>query len=169
MFYIKQNLFLYLTPRQKSQLLSFLKSFVKKHSNLSVEDILDKFIEEENYYSEINNPHFEFILDYLEDEDFMLEFKIFAKSVFEEMKYKETQKPIIEAQKAKAKEFRKKAQDFKMSKMKPTKKQLYYYEKVARAHGIAMKDVSNASRLDLRDWIMEIIDPKENVEDFADE
>ncbi len=169
MFYIKQNLFLYLTPRQKSQLLSFLKSFVKKHSNLSVEDILDKFIEEENYYSEINNPHFEFILDYLEDEDFMREFKIFAKSVFEEMKYKETQKPIIEAQKAKAKEFRKKAQDFKMSKMKPTKKQLYYYEKVARAHGIAMKDVSNASRLDLRDWIMEIIDPKENVEDFADE
>ena len=169
MFYIKQNLFLYLTPRQKSQLLSFLKSFVKKHSNLSVEDILDKFIEEENYYSEINNPHFEFILDYLEDEDFMREFKIFAKSVFEEMKYKETQKPIIEAQKAKAKEFRKKAQDFKMSKMKPTKKQLYYYEKVARAHGIAMKDVSNASRLDLRDWIMEIIDPKENVEDFAEE
>ena len=169
MFYIKQNLFLYLTPRQKSQLLSFLKSFVKKHSNLSVEDILDKFIEEENYYSEINNPHFEFILDYLEDEDFMREFKIFAKSVFEEMKYKETQKPIIEAQKAKAKEFRKKAQDFKMSKMKPTKKQLYYYEKVARAHGIAMKDVSNASRLDLRDWIMEIIDQKENVEDFADE
>ena len=169
MFYIKQNLFLYLTPRQKSQLLSFLKSFVKKHSNLSVEDILDKFIEEENYYSEINNPHFEFILDYIEDEDFMREFKIFAKSVFEEMKYKETQKPIIEAQKAKAKEFRKKAQDFKMSKMKPTKKQLYYYEKVARAHGIAMKDVSNASRLDLRDWIMEIIDPKENVEDFADE
>ena len=169
MFYIKQNLFLYLTPRQKSQLLSFLKSFVKKHSNLSVEDILDKFIEEENSYSEINNPHFEFILDYLEDEDFMREFKIFAKSVFEEMKYKETQKPIIEAQKAKAKEFRKKAQDFKMSKMKPTKKQLYYYEKVARAHGIAMKDVSNASRLDLRDWIMEIIDPKENVEDFADE
>lgn len=169
MFYIKQNLFLYLTPRQKSQLLSFLKSFVKKHSNLSVEDILDKFIEEENYYSEINNPHFEFILDYLEDEDFMREFKIFAKSVFEEMKYKEAQKPIIEAQKAKAKELRKKAQDFKMSKMKPTKKQLYYYEKVARAHGTTMKDVSKASRLDLRDWIMEIIDPKEDAEDFADE
>lgn len=163
MFYIKQNLFLYLTPRQKSQLLSFLKSFVKKHSNLSVEDILDKFIEEENYYSEINNPHFEFILDYLEDEDFMREFKIFAKSVFEEMKYKETQKPIIEAQKAKAKEFRKKAQDFKMSKMKPTKKQLYYYEKVAKAHGVQMQDVSNASRLDLRNWIMEIIDPKEET------
>lgn len=161
MFYIKQNLFLYLTPRQKSQLLSFLKSFVKKHSNLCVEDILDKFIEEENYYFEINNPHFEFIIEYLENEDFIREFKLFAKAVFEEMKYKELQKPIIEAQKAKAKEFRKKAQDFKMSKMKPTKKQLYYYEKVAKAHGMAMNDTTNASRLDLRNWIMEIIDPKE--------
>jgi len=160
MFYIKQNLFLYLTPRQKSQLLSFLKSFVKKHSNLSIDDILDKFIEEENYYFEINNPHFEFIIDYFEDEEFIRDFKLFAKAVFEEIKYKELQKPIIEAQKAKAKEFRKKAQDFKMSKMKPTKKQLYYYEKVSKAHGVPMKDVTNASRLNLRDWIMEIIDPK---------
>lgn len=168
MFYIKQNLFLYLTPRQKSQLLSFLKSFVKKHSNLCVEDILDKFIEEENYYFEINNPHFEFIIEYLENEDFIREFKLFAKAVFEEMKYKELQKPIIEAQKAKAKEFRKKAQDFKMSKMKPTKKQLYYYEKIAKAHGMAMNDTTNASRLDLRNWIMEIIDPKEE-DCFVDE
>lgn len=168
MFYIKQNLFLYLTPRQKSQLLSFLKSFVKKHSNLCVEDILDKFIEEENYYFEINNPHFEFIIEYLENEDFIREFKLFAKAVFEEMKYKELQKPIIEAQKAKAKEFRKKAQDFKMSKMKPTKKQLYYYEKIAKAHGITMNDTTNASRLDLRNWIMEIIDPKEE-DCFVDE
>ena len=161
-------LFRSLTPRQKSQLLSFLKSFVKKHSNLCVEDILDKFIEEENYYFEINNPHFEFIIEYLENEDFIREFKLFAKAVFEEMKYKELQKPIIEAQKAKAKEFRKKAQDFKMSKMKPTKKQLYYYEKVAKAHGITMNDTTNASRLDLRNWIMEIIDPKEE-DCFVDE
>lgn len=161
MFYAKQNLFLYLTPRQKSQLLSFLKSFIKKHSNLSMEDIFDKFAEEENYYFEINNPHFEFIVEYLENEEFIRDFKLFAKAVFQEMKYKELQKPILEAQKAKAKELRKKAQDFKMSKMKPTKKQLYYYEKVAKAHGVPMQETTNASRLDLRNWIMEIIDPKE--------
>lgn len=161
MFQIKQNLFLYLTPRQKSQLLSFLKSFVKKHANLGVDDILDKFIEEENYYADINNPHFEFILEYLENEDFFRDFKLFAKSVFEEIKYKELQKPIIEARKAKEKEFRKKAQDFKMRTMKPTKKQLFYYEKVSKAHGVIMKDTKDASRLDLRNWIMEIIDPAE--------
>ena len=39
---LKQNLFLYLTPRQKSQLLSYLKSFIKKYSNLSADDIFDK-------------------------------------------------------------------------------------------------------------------------------
>jgi len=156
---LKQNLFLYLTPRQKSQLLSFLKSFIKKYQNLSVDDIFDKFAEEENYYYNIENPHFEFIIEYLENEDFYKDFKLFAHAVFEELKFKEAQRPVLEAQKAKAKEFRKKAQDFKMSKMKPTKKQLYYYEKVARAHGIAMKDVSGASRLDLRNWIMEIIEP----------
>ena len=55
-----------------------------------------------------------------------------------------------------------------MSKMKPTKKQLYYYEKVAKAHGITMNDTTNASRLDLRNWIMEIIDPKEE-DCFVDE
>lgn len=167
-YHIKQNLFLYLTPRQKSQLLSFLKSFVKKYSSLSIDDIFDKFTEEENYYKDIENPHFEFIIEYLENEDFYKDFKIYAKSIFDELKYKEAQKPVIEAQKAKAKEFRKKVQDYKMSKLKPTKKQLYYYEKVARAHGVKINEVENATRLDLRNWIMEIIDPApENPEGEA--
>jgi len=167
-YHIKQNLFLYLTPRQKSQLLSFLKSFVKKYSSLSIDDIFDKFTEEENYYNDIENPHFEFIIEYLENEDFYKDFKIYAKSIFDELKYKEAQRPVIEAQKAKAKEFRKKVQDYKMSKLKPTKKQLYYYEKVARAHGVKINEVENATRLDLRNWIMEIIDPApENPEGEA--
>lgn len=158
MFQTKQNLFLYLTPRQKSQLVSFLKSFVKKHQSLNYDELYGKFYEEENYYFEIGNPHFEFIIEYLENEEFIRDFRLFAKAVFDELKFKEAQKPYLEAQKAKAKEARKKAQDFKMSKMPPTKKQLYYYEKVAHAHGVQMKDVKTASRLDLRNWIMEIIE-----------
>ena len=38
------------------------------------------------------------------------------------------------------------------------KKQLAYYEKITKAHGIEKKDTENASRLDLRNWIMEIIE-----------
>ena len=54
--------------------------------------------------------------------------------------------------------MRKKAQEFKMSKLKPTKKQLLYYEKITRAHNVPKKDIENASRLDLRNWIMEILE-----------
>ena len=34
MFYIKNQVFLYLTPRQKSMLFSYFASFVKKNKNL---------------------------------------------------------------------------------------------------------------------------------------
>ena len=73
---------------------------------------LINFIEEENYYNDIENPHFEFIIEFLESEDFYKDFKLYVKSIFEELKFKEAQKPIIEAQKAKAKEFRKKSPGF---------------------------------------------------------
>lgn len=59
-----------------------------------------------------------------------------------------------------SKRAEKKANDYKMSKLKPTKKQLIYYEKIARAHNIKPKDVKDASRLDLRNWIMDIIEPE---------
>ena len=44
-----------------------------------------------------------------------------------------------------------------MSKLKPTQKQLMYYDKITSNHNIKKKDTTNASRLDLRNWIMEII------------
>ena len=42
--------------------------------------------------------------------------------------------------------------------MKPTKKQLYYYEKLTHTHNIEKKDTESASRLDLKNWIMDIIE-----------
>ncbi len=56
---IKNVLFLYLTPRQKSQLLGTLKAYFKKFQ-LNSEDLAAKFLEDEKYYLDINNPHFEF-------------------------------------------------------------------------------------------------------------
>lgn len=160
MLYIKNSVFLYLTPRQKSQLVSFLRSFVKKHPKLSKEELLDKFIEEENYYNEVGSAHFEFALENFSNDEFLSDILKYFDFVFWEIKQKEAQKPLIEKQKAHAKELRKKANDFKMSKLKPTKKQLWYYEKVAHAHSVPMKPTKDASRLDLRDWIMEIIEGK---------
>ncbi len=163
---IKNILFLYLTPRQKSQLLGTLKAYYQKFSHLGVLDIIDKFIEDEKYYIEINNPHFEFLKDYFEDDLFFREMEKYLNFLFYQDEQKKKIEPYLEKQKEYAKQMRKKAQEFKMSKLKPTKKQLYFYDKITKAHGIEKKDVENASRLDLRNWIMEIIEPQEeNVQD----
>ena len=154
---IKNSLFLYLTPRQKSQLLGTLKSYSKKFK-LNSEELAYKFLEDEKYYLDIENPHFEFMKDYLEDDLFLKELIRFFDFCEYEKHQKELMEPYLDKQKQIAKELRKKAQEFKMSKLKPTKKQLLYYEKITKAHGIAMKDVETASRLDLRNWIMEILD-----------
>ena len=155
---IKSTLFLYLTARQKTQLLGTLKAYFKKFNSLSNEEIAFKFVEDEKYYIDINNPHFEFVKDYLEDDNFLHDLKKFFDYCSWENKQKEQMQPYIDKQKEFAREQRKRAQEWKMSKLKPTKKQLLYYEKITRAHGIEKKDTQNASRLDLRNWIMEILD-----------
>ena len=157
---IKNILFLYLTSRQKSQLLGTLKAYSKKF-NLNSEDLAYKFLEDEKYYLDINNPHFEFVKDYLEDDIFFKELKKFFDYCAWEKKQKELMEPYLDKQKEIAKQMRKRAQEFKMSKLKPTKKQLLYYEKITRAHKIEKKNLENASRLDLRNWIMEIIEEKQ--------
>ena len=157
----KNSLFLYLTPRQKSQLLGTLKSYAKKF-DLGSEDLAYKFLEDEKYYLDINNPHFEFVGDYLEDDIFLKDLKKFFDYCQWEKRQKELMEPYLDKQKELAKIARKKAQEFKMSKLKPTKKQLAYYEKITKAHGIEKKDTENASRLDLRNWIMEIIEGEDN-------
>ena len=78
---------------------------------------------------------------------------------------KERQKPYLEQQKQYMKEQKKKAQEIKMSKEAPTKKQLYYYEKLCKFHKITPKNTENMSKLDLKNLISEIIEentPKSN-------
>lgn len=158
---IKTIVFLYLTPRQKSQLLGTLKVYFKKFPNLSTDDLIDKFLEDEKYYLDIENPHFEFVKDYLNDDRFYNDLKKFFEFCAFEQKQKELIKPYLDKQKELMKIQRKKAQEYKMSKLKPTKKQLFYYDKITKAHNIEKKDTQNASRLDVRNWIMEILEKYE--------
>ncbi len=158
MQYIKSSIFLYLTPRQKSQLLGTLKSYFKKFPALTINELCNKFLDDENYYLQIQNPHFEFVKPYLEDDTFYSDMKKYFSYCEYEKKQKEQMEGYIKAQKEKEKLLRKRAQEYKMSKMKPTKKQLYYYEKLTKSYNIEKKDVDNASRLDLKNWITEIID-----------
>ena len=61
MYQIKNQIYQDMTKTQKSALCNFLRALVKKSPQISVEDIYDKFVEDERYYLEINNPHFEFL------------------------------------------------------------------------------------------------------------
>lgn len=158
MLQVKSQIFLYLTKRQKSSLCTFLKSFVKLNKNLSHEEILNKFIEDETYYNDIGNPHFHFVIENLENEDFMQDLKKCIEAILLDIIYKEKQKPYLEEMKKKAKESALRVRDFKLKHEKPTLKQIKYYKSLCKNHKIELKDTQNASRYDLKTWIGEILD-----------
>lgn len=158
MYNIKQQIYSYFDKTQKSHLCSFLRSFVKQNFQLRVEEIYDEFVEEQDYYLKINNSRFEFLADYLFEEDFARETKLFISACKKYYENKEAQRPYIEKQKQYEKEKRKFLQDVKMSKEKPTKKQLYYYEKLCKRYNIEKKEVESLSRLDIKNEIARILD-----------
>lgn len=158
MYYLKNTLFLDLTKNQKSALFGFIKSFVKKHSEKPTEEILNLFIEDEQYYYHQNNAHFEWIIQEFEDEKFLNELTKLINENKKQLALKESQKPFLEKQKAIAKEQRKKAAEFKLSKELPTKKQLYYYDMLCKKYNIQKTETDNLSRLDLKNMIGNIID-----------
>lgn len=155
MYQIKNQIYQDMTKTQKSALCNFLRALVKKSPQMSVEDIYDKFVEDERYYLEINNPHFEFLEDYLDSDKFMEESILYLKECRKYYDYKKNQEPIIQAQK----EFEKKKREFlkevKMSKEVPTKKQLYYYDRLCKKYNIEKKELT--SKLDARDEIDKIL------------
>ena len=144
-----------MTKTQKSALCNFLRALVKKSPEMSVDDILDKFVEDERYYFEINNPHFEFLKSYLNSNKFLEETMLYLKECRKYYDYKKAQEPIIQAQKEFEKKKRKFLQEVKMSKEQPTKKQLYYYEKLCKRYNIEQKELS--SKLEARDEIDRIL------------
>mgnify|MGYP000389807685 FL=1 len=155
MYQIKNQIYQEMTKTQKSALCNFLRALVKKSPQFSVEDILDKFLEDEKYYLEINNPHFEFLQNYLDDNKFLDETLLYLKECRKYYDYKKKQEPLIQAQK----EFEKKKRNFlkevKMSKETPTKKQLYYYDRLCKKYNIEKKDLT--SKLEARNEIESIL------------
>ena len=155
MYQIKNQIYQDMTKTQKSALCNFLRALIKKSPQMSVEDIYDKFVEDERYYLEINNPHFEFLEDYLDSDKFMEESILYLKECRKYYDYKKKQEPIIQAQK----EFEKKKREFlkevKMSKETPTKKQLYYYDRLCKKYNIEKKELT--SKLEARDEIDKIL------------
>ena len=69
--------------------------------------------------------------------------------------YKEKQRPLIEAQKEYDRRKRKFLQEVKMSKEAPTKKQLYYYDRLCKKYNLEKLELS--SKLEARNEIDRII------------
>ena len=149
---------------QKSGVCNFLRALVKQNLNLSCQEILNKFIEDEKYYLELNASRFPFLKDVIDDSDFLKDTGDYIKECIKYYEYKEKQRPIIEANKEFEKKKRKFLHEVKMSKEKPTKKQLYYYDRLCKKYSVEKKDVNELSKLDLRDEIEKILN--EHSEDY---
>ncbi len=158
MYNVKQQIYLYFDKTQKSHLCSFLRSFVKQNFGLLTDEIFDEFVEEQDYYLKINSSRFEFLADYLFDDEFKQETKMFIAACKKYYESKEKQQPFLEKQKQFEKEKRKFLQEVKMSREEPTKKQLYYYEKLCKRYNIEKKETAGLSKLDLKNEIAGILD-----------
>lgn len=164
MYQIKNRIYPYFDKTQKSGICNYLRALVKQNLSLTCSEILDKFLEDERYYQEINASRFPFLEEYIEEESFYKDTQAYIYECKKYYDYKETQRPIIEAQKEFEKKKRKFLQEVKMSKEEPTKKQLYYYDKLCKKYSIDKKDVESLSKLDLRDEIERILN--EHSDDY---
>ena len=157
MYQIKSRIYLYFDKTQKSGICNYLRALVKQNLNLTCSEILDKFLEDEKYYLELNSSRFPFLIDYIDDKIFLAETEKFIIECKKYYGYKELQKPFVEKQKEFERKKRKFLQELKMSKEEPTKKQLYYYDKLCKRYSLEKKDVESLSKLDLRDEIERIL------------
>ena len=141
MYEIKKRIYLNFTKNQKSALCNFLRALVKKTPDVSVEKILDNFVEDEKYYLEINASRFEFLADIIDDEQFLSDTILYLKECRKYYDYKKKQEPLIQAQKEYEKKKRKFLQEVKMSKELPTKKQLYYYDRLCKKYNLEKQEL----------------------------
>ncbi|HIS35171.1 TPA: hypothetical protein IAC10_00870 [Candidatus Scatousia excrementigallinarum] len=155
MYEVKKQIYLDFTKNQKAALCSFLRALVKKTPEQTVDEILENFLDDERYYLEINASRFEFLKDILDDEQFIKDTKLFLIECRKYYDYKKKQEPIIQANKEFEKKKRKFLQEVKMGKEPPTKKQLYYYEKLCKKYNIEKKELS--SKLEARNEIDKIL------------
>ena len=164
MYQIKNRIYPAFDKTQKSGVCNYLRALVKQNLGLSLQEILDKFLEDERYYLELNASRFPFLEGVIDDAEFIKDTEEYIKECIKYYEYKERQRPIIEANKEYEKKKRKFLQEVKMSKEKPTKKQLYYYDRLCKKYSIEKKNVEELSKLDLRNEIERILN--EHSDDY---
>lgn len=158
MYEVKKRVYASLSKNQKSALCNYLKAFVKKMPDFSVEKLWDKFYEDEKYYLTMNASRFEFLCDIIDEEDFYKDTINFLQECKKYFDYKKSQEPYLQAQKAFEKQKREFLKEIKMKHEKPTKKQLYYYDALCKKYDLNKENTEELSRFDLKEKISRIID-----------
>lgn len=155
MYEIKKQIYLDLSKNQKSALCNYLRALVKKSPDLLVDEIWESFAADEKYYLELNCSRFEFLAGLIDEDSFKADTLKYLRECKKYYDYKEKQRPIIEANKEFEKKKRKFLQEVKMSKEAPTKKQLYYYDRLCKKYNIEKIELN--SKLEARNEIDKII------------
>lgn len=166
MYQIKNRIYPEFDKTQKNGICNYLRALTKQNLELSVQELMDKFLEDEKYYLELNASRFPFLADFIDNESFLKDTFDYIQECKKYYEYKEKQRPYIEAQKEFEKKKRKFLQEVKMSKEEPTKKQLYYYDRLCKRYSLEKKDTEGLSKLDLRDEIERILN--EYSSDYKD-
>ncbi len=164
MYQIKSIIYLNLDKTQKTSICNHIRALVKQNLEKSSFEILNKFINDEKYYLEINSSRFHFLEDIIDSNTFIKDTEKYIQECIKFYKYKEAQRPFIEKQKEFDRKKRKFLQEVKMSKEKPTNKQIYYYDKLCKKYNIEKIDIENLSKLDLRNEIERIINANSGFE-----
>ena len=167
MYEIKKEIYQNFTKNQKSALCNYLRALVKKTPKTSIEALWEKFFEDEKYYLELNCSRFEFLSEILYEDQFKYATIKYLNECKKYYDYKEKQRPIIEANKEFEKKKRKFLQEVKMSKEAPTKKQLYYYEKLCKKYNLEKKELT--SKLEARNEIDKIITEHDITKDKSND
>ena len=168
MYQIKSQIYIDFDKTQKSGICNYIRALVKQNLKLTCSEILDKFLDDERYYLELNSSRFPFLEDFIDTDNFIKDTTLYIKECKKYYEYKESQRPFIEKQKEFEKKKRKFLQEVKMSKEEPTKKQIYYYDKLCKIYNIEKKDVEVLSKLDIRDEIERILNENSGTNKVID-
>ena len=146
-----------LTKNQKSSFFLYIKVFTKKYSEYSVDNIWNKFTEEQNYLHDINHEKFVWINNFGNNEEFEKSVKFIINTEKQKIFIREKNKIYYNQHKDSIKAWKNKIKQWRQSKEKPTKKQIAYYNALCKKSGIKKADnLSCLSKLDLVNMITEL-------------
>ncbi|MFI3299941.1 MAG: hypothetical protein R3Y28_00830 [Candidatus Gastranaerophilales bacterium] len=166
MYQTKSRVFNYLTKTQKTALCNFLRALVKKNQEVCPNELARNFIDDEIYYFEQKNPHFVFLLEFINENSFFNDTKLYIFACKKYFDYLKKNEGLILAQKEYLKKKRLFLRDLKMKNETPTKKQISYYNSLCKKYNL--DKIALASKFEAREIINGILNEHKRIDTTTD-